>query len=181
MVRKHPEREKGAKSRRSGCAVNAVLLCLLIAIAVASGVFLATQALDPQAGRDKDAQAGALPKDYQDRAAARLRSTMGTVTVKASIAAQVQMENGTAPALLLIQNDADWRYPIRVSILLNRNAQTLYTSGIIDPGMHLVQAPLDIPLDPGDHACTATISALDPETDHVVAQVAGSLMIHVAE
>ena len=181
MARKHAEREKGSKGTGHGCAINVALLCFLVAIAAMSGVFLATQALGPQAGRDKDAQAGALPKDYQDRAAARLRSTMGTITVKASIAARFQMESGTAPAMLLIQNDADWRYPIRVSILLNQNAQTLYTSGIIDPGTCLVQASLDVPLEPGDHACTATISALDPETGHVVAQMAGPLMIHVAE
>lgn len=109
----------------------------------------------------------------------RLVQKSGTIRCHASMAAEVKMESGQDLAPLRIENPLESSYPIRVSIVRNSNAQSIYSSPVIQPGERLESAALREALEPGEHPCSVTFDTMNGDTQKTIAQASGSIIIKV--
>lgn len=98
-----------------------------------------------------------------------------------SIASIVQMENGSAPAELRIENVPGNHYLMKVDIVRDDTGEKIYETDLIEPNYHIQEDTLDVSLPAGDYECTAIFQAFDMDTEESIGQAAAKILIQVAK
>lgn len=90
------------------------------------------------------------------------------------------MDSGQDPAPLEIENPSENFYPIKVNIVCNSNAQSIYSSPVIQPGEHLDSAILNKILEPGEYPCSVTFTTLSKDAEQSIAKASCFITIQVS-
>lgn len=170
-------------------AVGHSALVLILTIAVSAACWALAPMVGLRPGNGASAQQAMSPDmqadvpdastAYDDGPRIQLVQRSGTIRCHASMAAEIEMDSGQDPAPLQIENPSESPYPIRVSIVRNSNAQSIYSSPVIQPGERLESAALREALQPGEHPCSVTFDTIHGDTQKTIAQASGSIIIKV--
>lgn len=180
-------RVRGEDAVARAASYSALVLILAIAASVACWVLAPMAGLEPADGAspqqttfpDMQADVPEASTAYDDGPRTQLVQRSGTIRCRASMAAEIKMESGQDSAPLRIENPLESSYPIRVSIVRNSNAQSIYSSPVIQPGERLESAVLREALEPGEHPCSVTFDTMNGDTQKTIAQASGSIIIKV--
>lgn len=129
--------------------------------------------------RDPNQAAGQLEGKTPEEIQAELNRQVEEGMFNISIASVIEFADGASPGEVRIENVPGNRYLMQVTIARDDTGETLFTSGIIEPDHHIQTAPLDVDLDAGQYACTATFHALDPTDETEIGQAAAKVTINV--
>lgn len=171
-VAPEPERKK-----KRGCAFWIVLALALLALAVAA--VLAFMLLSPAPRADRSGDLGQLEGKTPAEIQAELDRVIEEGMFNINIASVVEFADGKSAGELRIENVPNNNYLMRVAISRADTGERIYQTDIIEPNHHIQSDTLDVDLDPGSYECTATFTALDPETEQEAGEVAAAMTINV--
>ena len=161
------------KKRRRWPKVLLLLLLLLIAAAIACFFLLDC------GGSKRSGVAGQL----EGKSASEIQSELDRVVEEGmfniSIASVIELDHGSAPAELRIQNVPGNRYLMRVTIMRNDTGEQIYATDLIEPDHHIQRDALDVVLPAGSYECTALFEALDEASEEPVGQAAAIVTLNV--
>lgn len=165
------------QKRRRGPFFWIAIIVALLAIAVI--IWLVISSFGGGLVRDPNQASGQLEGKTPEEIQAELERVVDEGMFNISIASIIEFPDGTSPGEIRIENVPGNRYLMQVTITDDATGQTLFTSGVIEPDHHIQTAPLDVDLDAGQYACTATFSALDPNDETEIGQAAAKVTINV--
>lgn len=168
------EEEEENKKRGAGFYIGIIIAIIAIVAAVAIGVFMFMDSTQFRGG-----QYGQLDGKSQEEIQAELDRIVEEGMMNISIASVIEFENGGAEGEVKIENSPANRYLMQVQIALQSTGEVIYTSEILEPNYHIQYATLDTNLPAGVYPCTATFTALDPETEEVVGSAGAQVTITV--
>lgn len=168
---------KARRARRLAAGLLAV--AAVVTVAWACWLAFAPQP-ESRAARNSNAELGQLAGKTDEEIQAELNRVVEEGMFDISIASDVTFANGQAEGELRIENVPGNRYLMEVELVRDDTGETLYTSGLIEPGYHIQAARLDVDLDPGEYACTAVFTALDPQSEEAVGSAAAQVRVTVA-
>lgn len=161
-----------------------ILVILLICAGVAGGfLYSANQNRGKdRLARDEEALGGLLPGKSPSEIADLLNQKVEEGMVDIGIAAEPAFEEGGKKGKLGIENVPGNRYSLQVDLLLDETQETLYRSGLIDPGYYIEYVALNRQLKNGDYQATAvfTTYALD-ETEDEIAKTRVNVVLHIRD
>lgn len=132
-------------------------------------------------GYDPSSQAGQVPTKTPEEMQAELDRMVEEGMFNISIASTVDFPAPGEPGTAYIENVPANRYDMQVSIALDGTGETVYESGAVAPGNYIECIRLNKALAPGNHAATATFTALDRDTHEKVGQAAARVTLAVRE
>lgn len=140
------------------------LVVILAAAVVVMGVLLAAGTLErePKAQRDLEAQMGLLPNKTEDEIQALLDQVVAEGMFNISCNTNMTLADGKLN--VQIENVPGNKYLMQVDVVLS-GGETIYSSGLIEPGYYIEQAECTAHLSPGRQDATAIFTAFDPETE----------------
>lgn len=132
--------------------------------------------------RDSLALGGMLPGKSQEEIDELLNAKVQEGMVNIGIAVQPIFEENGKKGRIGIENIKANRYSFQVRLVLDETGETLYESGIIDPGYYIEFIELNRKLQAGDYAATALFStySLD-ESEDKIAETRVQLTLHVMD
>ena len=130
---------------------------------------------------DATARTGQAPTKTPEEIQAELNRVVEEGMFNISIASTVDFPAPGEPGTAYIENVPANRYDMRVSIALDGTGETVYESGAVAPGNYIECIRLNKALAPGNHAATATFTALDRDTHEKVGQAAARVTLAVRE
>ena len=164
------------KSSRKRAAVIAII-CALAAIAIWLLVWLF--ACNGASLFDPNAQDGQAPYKSAEEMQAELDRVVEEGMFNISIASVIELDHGSAPAELRIENVPGNRYLMRVTIMRNDTGEQIYATDLIEPDHHIQRDALDVVLPAGSYECTALFEALDEASEEPVGQAAAIVTLNV--
>lgn len=168
--------EKQFKKRRNAGFWVAVAFGVICVVLI---VLLAFVMLGGNQKSTRSGQVGQLEGKTPEEVQAELDRVVEEGMFNISIASTVELENGTAPADIRVENVPGNHYLMRVEVTDDATGQTVYTTDFIEPNHHIQTDTLDVDLDAGTYECTATFFAYDQETEDEVGQAAAKMTIRV--
>lgn len=169
--------EEPKKKRRAAFWIGLAIALICIALAV----LLVLNMLGIFGGKTKrQGSAGQLEGKTEEEIRAELDRVVDEGMFNISIAANVMMERGDAPAELRIENVPGNRYLMKVDIVRDDTGERIYETDLIEPNHHIQADTLDVSLPKGTYECTAVFSAHDPQTEDQIGQAAAKMTIQVA-
>lgn len=160
-----------------------LILVIVVLAAAVVGILLFTGALGGKDAamfaQDEKAQTGALDMESQDaqQALDELQSAVDASKFSFRINSRPAFESGSGEGTLMIENPADNRYDMQVTITLDETGATLYETGLISPNSNIARDKLQTPMPAGEFPATATITAY--ENGEKVGQVMTGMVIQV--
>lgn len=172
------------KKGKKGKLQMIIILLLLILLAVGAGMYFQLRKEEPvdRLARDSLALGGMLPGKTPQEIADLLNEKVAEGMVNIGIAAEPVFEENGKKGRLGIENIAANRYSFQVTLRLDETGETLYESGLIDPGYYVEFVTLNRRLQAGDYPATASIVtySLD-ETEDKIAETKVKLILHVMD
>lgn len=162
------------KKRRVGFWIAIVVLLL----AVAAACFIALTMCDGGTSK-RQGSLGQLEGKTAEEIQAEIDRVVDEGMFNISIASVVEMESGTAPAELRIENVPGNRYLMKVVITRDDTGEQLYETDLIEPNHHIQRDTLDVDLPAGSYDCTATFAAYEAETEELAGQAAAKILLQV--
>lgn len=170
--------------KKNSKAVAALVLALILLLGVIGGIlwyFLVYSAQSPME-RETAAFAGELEGKTAEEQQALLDEKVKEGEVLLGIAAEPVFEYNGKKGRIGIENDARNNYSFKVALTLDETGETLYESGLIDPGYYVEYIELAQTLAAGDYAATATFTTYSlSETPDPIAQIQAALTLHVTD
>lgn len=160
-------------------ALTAAICALLVIVALGFVGSVLFEMTDPGHHKNYDEQDRSLEAVPMEESRTQLVQKSGTIRCHASMASELHMDSGQDLAPLKIENPSGSLYPIRVSIVRNDNAHSIYRSPEIQPGERLDSAALKEVLQPGEYSCSVTFDTVNGETQKTIAKASGSITIKV--
>lgn len=158
-----------------------VLLALgLLLLAAGIGLW-AWQALQPGDGMEPNVVVGPMGDYSPEEIEAMLAQKVEEGMIAFSINTQVAMESPGAEAPLLFENPGNNAKLLKMELVRDDTGETLYESGFLAPGTYVGKDELDVELEPGSYACTATISAYREDTRAPLGQAAAEVVLTVLD
>ena len=149
-----------------------VLALVLILGGIAGGFYYQSQKSQgkDRLARDEDALGGLLSQKVEE----------GMVDI--GIAAEPVFEEGGKKGKLGIENVPGNRYSLQIDLVLDDTGETIYQSGLIDPGYYIEYVELNKTLKSGEYHATAvfTTYALD-ETEDEIAKTKVNVLLRVKD
>ncbi len=162
--------------RKSRKGIIIALAIALIAAALAIALAL-TMCTDAKSRRQGDA--GQLAGKSEAEVRAELDRVVEEGMFNISIASVIELDHGSAPAELRIENVPGNRYLMRVTIMRNDTGEQIYATDLIEPDHHIQRDALDVVLPAGSYECTALFEALDETSEEPVGQAAAIVTLNV--
>lgn len=160
--------------RREKKKKKPVLLVIIIILLAAALVFgyvyfimpkqEAPEQTNEELAAEQAAQMGILPDMSAEDIEKRLNEQIDKSMLNISINQNPVFENGEAEGNLRIENIPANHYAMTVEIVREDNGETVYKSGLINPGYFVENAKLDVALEKGVYKAVAVFTAYDPET-----------------
>lgn len=170
---------EGRKNRRKKWVILLILL-LLTAAGIAAFFIFREKEDQPRIEKELAAKAGLLPTHSEEELQELLNKTVQEGMVNISINPDPIFKNGKSKGSLNIENIPGNHYDLQVDIVLESSGETIYSSGLIEPGHYVDNEKLDKPQKKGDHKATAVFTAYYPdnETD-VLAKASADIVLHI--
>lgn len=156
-----------------------VALAVAVAAVLALSLALLRTCTAEQGARDPNAALGQLEGKSEEEIQAELNRIVEEGMFNVSISSVVEFADGTSEGDLCIENVPGNLYLMQVVITRDDTGEQIYQTGLIDPNRHIQSDVLDVDLDAGEYACTATFFASDVETEEQVGQAAVKMTIKV--
>jgi len=183
MENKENNSQTGKKEKKGKLQLLIILL-LLALLALGAGMYYQLTKEEPmdRLARDSLALGGMLPGKTPEEISDLLSEKVEEGMVNIGIAAEPVFEQNGKKGRLGIENIAANRYSFRVTLTLDETGETIYESGLIDPGYYIEFVELNKKLQAGDHPATAGIVtySLD-ETEDEIAETRVKLVLHVMD
>lgn len=128
--------------------------------------------------RDSQASPGQLDGKSPEEVQAALDRLVDEGMFSISIASVIEFPDGASEGELRIENAPANRYLMKV-IVATDAGEVVYESGIIEPNHHIQKDRLDVDLEAGTYACTATFVALDSVSEQEVGRAEARVTIIV--
>ena len=159
------EQEQKKPKKKS---LTPLFLLILIGVCAGMGYYIFTMNQQSQRGRlarDEEALGGMLP---------------GKTPQEISEILNTKVEEGMVN--IGIENIEANQYSFQVNLVLDETGETIYSSGLIDPGYYVEYVELNQELQAGDHLATAvfTTYSLD-ESEDKIAEARVKLTLHVLD
>lgn len=172
------------KKDKKGKLQLLIILLLLAVMALGAGMYYQLTREEPmdRLARDSLALGGMLPGKTPEEISDLLSQKVEEGMVNIGIAVEPVFEENGKKGRLGIENIAANHYSFRVTLTLDATEETLYESGLIDPGYYIEFVTLNKKLQAGDHPATASIVtySLD-ETEDEIAETRVKLVLHVMD
>ena len=161
-----------------------VLALVLILGGIAGGFYYQSQKSQgkDRLARDEDALGGLLPGKSPSEMAELLSQKVEEGMVDIGIAAEPVFEEGGKKGKLGIENVPGNRYSLQIDLVLDDTGETIYQSGLIDPGYYIEYVELNKTLKSGEYHATAvfTTYSLD-ETEDEIAKTKVNVLLRVKD
>ena len=155
------------------------------AVLVALGLLLAVLALAwhflgaPDDGMEPNVVVGPMGDYSREELEAMLAERVDEGMIAFSLNTQVVLPAPGAEAPILFENPANNGKLLKLAIVRDDTGETVYETGFLAPGSYVEDDGLDVRLDPGSYACTATISSYREDTKRLLGQAAAEVTITV--
>lgn len=169
------------EKRKKGKTALIVILVVILAAAVVAGLLL-TGVIGSSPAEfitDDRAKDGKLNGLSQEDMLSQLQRSVDESTFSFRINSRPVFADGKSEGALMIGNPAQNAYPMSVKITLDDTGEVVYETKGILPNQGIDTDRLDIALEKGEYAATATIYAYDPDTRQQVGQTAAGLVITI--
>lgn len=160
---------------------NVIIAVVALLVVIVAGVCIWLFAFGG-AGHDDGTQIeGQAPYKSEEEMQAESEREIAEGMFNISIATRIEFENANSEGLAYIENVPNNPYDMRVVITEDETGDVLYESGVITPNHYIEKIRLNKTLDAGEHAATATFTALDKETQEEAGQAAGAVTLIIGE
>lgn len=153
-------------------------VCLLLVI-IGVLLYLLLNSAKTPSNRDPNALVGQIEGKTQEEIQAELNKIVEDGMFNISINSMMTFESGTAEGDVRVENIPANHMLMSVQIKLDDTGQVVYETGIIEPGYHIQNDKLDVPLAKGVYHATAMFTAYDPDTEARVGQAGAKVTITV--
>lgn len=162
-------------------------MLILILLGVCGGMFSYIYIMNQRnqqsrLARDEAALGGMLPGKSEQEISELLNEKVEEGMVNIGIQGEPVFEQNGKKGRLGIENIAANHYSFQVDVLLDETGETVYSSGLIDPGYYVEYVELNQKLKSGDYGATAvfTTYSLD-ESEDEIAEARVKLKLHVLD
>lgn len=155
------------------------------AVLLALGLLLAALALAwhflgaPDDGMEPNVVVGPMGDCSREELEAMLAERVDEGMIAFSLNTQIVLEGPGAEAPILFENPANNGKLLKLAIARDDTGETVYETGFLAPGSYVEDDGLDVRLDPGSYACTATISSYREDTKRLLGQAAAEVTVTV--
>lgn len=176
------EQEQKKPKKKS---LTPLFLLILIGVCAGMGYYIFTMNQQSQKGRltrDEEALGGMLPGKTPQEISEILNTKVEEGMVNIGIQGEPVFEKNGKKGRLGIENIEANQYSFQVNLVLDETGETIYSSGLIDPGYYVEYVELNQELQAGDHPATAvfTTYSLD-ESEDKIAEARVKLTLHVLD
>lgn len=182
-------RETGKKEKQKmGQPKKKKTITIVISVIVAAAVILTALVLGgvfdgmgkSKRQRDRDAAMGQLPYKSEDEVQDTVNRIVEEGMFNISINSNPTFADGKSEGNLGIENIQGNHYLMQVSIVLDDTGQTVYESGLIEPGYFIEKAKLNVPLAAGNYPATAVFTAVNADNEEdTVGTGAANILISI--
>ena len=163
-----------------------IIIIILAAALVIGGIYFLMpreqeeETQDPeQLAAEAAAEMGILPGMSEEDIQKKLNEQIDKSMLNIAINANPVFENGEAEGNLRIENIPANHYAVTVEIVREDNGETVYKSGLIEPGYFVEKAKLTQPLAKGVYPAVAVFTAYNTETKDMVGTAGANINIKV--
>ena len=165
--------------------ISALLILVLLGLCGGMFYYIYTMNLmnsKSRLARDEMALGGMLPGKSQEEITDLLNAKVEEGMVNIGIQGEPVFERNGKKGRLGIENIEANHYSFQVDLILDETGETIYSSGLIDPGYYVEYVELNRTLQAGDHGATAifTTYSLD-ESEDKIAEARVRLTLHVLD
>lgn len=167
---------------------RAIIIFLLILIGLGIGISVGVSYQKTKVSKrdrlekDKMALAGILPGRSDEEAAELLGMDIEEGKVDIGIATEATFEQNGKKGRLGIENIETNHYSFRVDLKLDKTGESIYQSGLIDPGFHIEFVELNKALPAGDYRATAVVSTYLPEkSEKRISEFKVKILLHITD
>lgn len=176
--------EKAPDERRRTRRKALATLCVCVAAALAAGVAAYVYMRERNRGFeryqfDTSAIEGRIQTMTEEEIQAELNRVVEEGMFNISIASAIVFPEPGAEGEARIENVAANRYHMQVDLMLDETGETLYSSGLIQPGYSVGAIRLNRTLAPGEYAATAVFSAITQEEMQLFGTAAAQVRLYV--
>lgn len=161
-----------------------LILLLLLLLGICGGIIYKLTRVEEKGrlARDELALGGMLPGKTPEEIDELLNAKVAEGMVNIGIAVEPIFEQNGKKGRIGIENIEANRYSFQVTVILDETGETLYESGLIDPGYYIEYIALEKDLQAGDYPATAIFStySLD-ESEERIAETHVKLTMHVMD
>lgn len=172
------------KEKNDKKAVWFLLFLLLLLLGICGGIIYKLSRPEDRnrLARDELALGGMLPGKTPEEIDELLNAKIAEGMVNIGIAAEPIFERNGKKGRIGIENIEANRYSFQVTLTEDETGETLYESGIIDPGYYIEFVELKKNLPAGDYPATALFStySLD-ESEDKIAETRVKMILHVMD
>lgn len=181
--------EQKNKKKHSLNAVLMLIIFILLALLSVAGVYIIDNSKNVNgliAIIDTPIDVSGIPDGYDELTIPITDPTIDKLNEKLEMNKMCINMNSTIDFLSCdstgyfgIKNDVRNNYPQFVTITLDSNGAQIYQTGLIDVGDCILYDMLDVKLPKGMHACTATFTQVNTETNTACGQASAKVTITV--
>lgn len=174
------------KQKKSKKGILAALV-IVVLLGVCGGMFYYIYAMSQQnqksrLARDEAALGGMLPGKSEQEISELLNEKVAEGMVNIGIQGEPVFEYNGKKGRLGIENIEANHYSFQVDLILDETGETIYSSGLIEPGYYVEYVELNQQIAAGDHEATAvfTTYSLD-ESEDKISEARVKLTLHILE
>ena len=162
------EAKNKEKKKKRGFIAVIILLIAIVAVLLVYICVLQPQQEEKdqerQLAAERNAELGILPGMDEEDIQRRLNEKVAEGMLNISVNPNPVFADGKSEGNLRIENIPGNNYAITVELIRDDNGETVYTSGLIDPGYFVENVTLDKDLAAGEYPALAKFTAYDPST-----------------
>lgn len=160
-----------------------VVIIIIVIAAILVGGYFVWQAVSPKTYGQFDLDEMAKDGFFKDKTDAEIEDLLNQVVsdgmFNISINSNPVFEDGKSEGNLRIENVPNNPYYMTVKIVQDDTGEVVYESKGLKQKQYIESAPLKIALAKGEYPCTATFTAVDPETLEEIGTAAAQITIHI--
>lgn len=177
--------ERREEKQKKGKKLQVLIILLLLAlIGLGAGIYyqMTKENELSRLARDELALGGMLPGKSEQEISDLLGAKIAEGMVDIGISAEPIFERNGKKGRLGIENIAANHYSFQVELKLDETGETIYKSGLIDPGYYVEFVELNKTLQAGDYQANAVFTTYSlAETEDQISEVNVKILLHVMD